>query len=75
MLTGAMRTAVELTVTHFHAVPDNDAAALGTAERQRMDRTFEAIEYVFFPSNHDIKRLVIFVSTDFTPGHFSSFLQ
>jgi hypothetical protein len=75
MLAGAVGTAVKLTVSHFHAMPNDHAAAMGASGRQGMDGTFEAVEYVPRIAKYHGKRLVILISTDFTPGHLSSFLQ
>jgi hypothetical protein len=73
MLAGAVGTAIELTVSHFHAMPDDHASAVGAARRQGMDGTFKAVKHVLLIPHHHFKRLVILVSTDFAFGHFSSF--
>jgi hypothetical protein len=74
MLAGAVRTAVEFAVSNFHAVPDDHTPAVGALGRKCMDRALKTIEYMPFVADHDGKRLVILVPTDFTFGHFSSFL-
>jgi hypothetical protein len=74
MLAGAVGTAIELAISHLHAVPDDHTSTVGALGRQGMDRALKTIENVSLVADHDGKRLVIVVSTDFTFGHFSSFL-
>ena len=74
MLAGTMSAAIKLTISHFHPVPDDHAAAVRAAGRQGVDRAFEAIEYMPLVSDHYGKSLIIFISTDFTLGHLISFL-
>jgi hypothetical protein len=69
MLARTMGTAVEFSVAHFHAVPDDLAPAVFTTRRHCMDRTFEAIECATFTQLNDLKCLVIFVATDITRSH------
>jgi hypothetical protein len=74
VLTGAVSAAVKLPVPNLHAVTDDRASAVGAFGRQCMDRAFETVEDVGFASQYHFKRFIILVSTDFTPGHRSSFL-
>ena len=74
MLAGAVGAAIELPISHFHTVSDDDAAAVLASRRQSMDRAFEAVEYMPLVPDHHRKSLIIFVSTDFTLGHLISFL-
>jgi hypothetical protein len=74
MLTGAVGAAIKFAVPHLHAMPDDHTPAVGALGRKRMDRALKTIEYMSLVADHDGKRLVIVVSTDFTFGHFSSFL-
>jgi hypothetical protein len=75
MLAGAVRTTIELAISDLHAVPDDHAPTVGALGCQCMDRALKTIEHVFLIADHDGKRLVIFISTDFTFGHFSTFLK
>jgi hypothetical protein len=74
MLAGAVGAAVELAVPDLHAVPNDYAPAVSALGSECMDRALKAIEHVSFVTDHDGKRLVIIISTDFTFGHISSFL-
>lgn len=69
MLTSAVRTAVELAVTHLHPVPDDLDSAVGTTGCHGMDRALKAIERTTLTSLDDLKSLVIFISTDITLSH------
>jgi hypothetical protein len=64
--------AAENLCLRFDAVPDNPAVAMRTNRRQRVDRALEAIEGVTLPANDDLKRLVIFVPTNFAFSHTQS---
>jgi hypothetical protein len=70
VLAGAMRTAIEDTLT-FHAVPDHTAAAVGAGGRQGMDRAFKAIEHVRLPAHAYFKAFVVYVTAHFT-SHLTS---
>jgi hypothetical protein len=74
MLARAMRTAVELSITDFHAMPNDLTSTMCTFGGERMDGAFETIEHMPLSAKHHLKRLVIFVSTDFALSHCSSFL-
>jgi hypothetical protein len=69
--TRAVHAAENLSL-RFDAVPDNPAVAVRTNRRQRVDRALEAIEGVTLPANDDLKRLVIFVLTNFAFSHTQS---
>jgi hypothetical protein len=69
-----MGAAVKLAVAHLHPVTDDHTAAVNALGRKGVDRAFEAIEHMSLLAHHYRKRLVIFISTDFTLGHFYSFL-
>ena len=53
----------------FHTVPDNPAVAVRADRRQRVDRAFEAIEYVMLSGYDHFKRLVIFILANFACSH------
>jgi hypothetical protein len=61
--------ATENLCVRFDTVADNPAVAMRADRRQRVDGALEAVKSVTLPSNHDIKRLVIFVLTNFTYRH------
>ena len=51
------------------AVADDPAVAVRANRRQRMDRTFEAVESVTLSAHDDFKRLVTFVLANFACRH------
>ena len=51
------------------AVADHAASAMGTRWRQHVNRTFEAVERVFFAVGLNRERLVIFVAAHFAGTH------
>lgn len=55
VLLGAVGAAVELAISHFHAVTDDLAAAVGAAGRHGMDGTFKAIERATLAALDDLK--------------------
>jgi len=63
MHTGAVGTAEEDTVD-FHTVTDDLTSAVRAFRRQRMDGTFETVEYVRFVVHAHLKTFVIFVPAD-----------
>jgi hypothetical protein len=67
-----MNAAIDLSV-RFHAVPDDPAIAVWADRRQRVDRTFEAIECVMLSGYHHFERLVIFIFANFACSHTQLF--
>jgi hypothetical protein len=65
---GAMRTAEELSV-RLHAVAHDLAMAMAALGRERVDRTFEAVERVGLAVLNHLERFVVVVSADFARGH------
>ena len=63
-----MNAAIDLAVG-FHAVPDDPAVAVRADRRQRVDRTFEAVERVMLSGYDHFKRLVIFIFANFACRH------
>ena len=53
----------------FDAVADDTAIAMWANRGERMDRALEAIEGVMLSAYDDLKRLVIFVLTNFAYRH------
>jgi hypothetical protein len=66
----AVDTTEDLSV-RLDAVADDTAVAVRANRRQRMDRTFEAVESVTLSAHDDFKRLVIFVLANFACRHTS----
>ena len=56
----------------LHAVSDDAALAMWTSGRERVDRAFEAVEYVTFSAGDYLKRLVILIFANFAFSHASS---
>lgn len=54
-------------------VPHDTAAAMFASRRQRVDRTFEAVERVGRSGHHHIERFIVFVATDFARFHDATF--
>ncbi|MGZ5544526.1 MAG: hypothetical protein ACXWIU_07605 [Limisphaerales bacterium] len=50
-------------------MPNNFAVAMIAFRSDHVDRTLKAVEDVRFVFKSDLERLVVFVSTMFTPGH------
>ena len=67
-----MNAAIDLSIG-FHTVPHDPAVAVWADRRQRVDRTFEAIECVVFSGYDHLKRLVIFILANFTCSHTQCF--
>jgi hypothetical protein len=63
-----VNAAEDLSVS-FHTVPDNLAVTMRTDRRQRMDRAFEAIKRVMFPTYNYFERFVVFILTNFASTH------
>jgi hypothetical protein len=74
MLAGTVGAAIKFAIANLHPVTDNHTATMGALGRKGMDRTFETVKHMFLSTDHHGKSLVILISTDFTPGHISSFL-
>jgi len=74
MLARAMCATVKLPITNFHAMPNDLTSTMCTFGGERMDGAFETIEHMPLSAKHHLKRLVIFISTDFALSHCSSFL-
>jgi len=70
--TRAVNAAIDLSVG-FHAMPDDPAVAVWADRRQRVDRTFEAIECVMLSGYDHFKRLVIFIFANFACSHTQLF--
>jgi len=70
--TRAMNAAVDLPIG-FHTVPHDPAVAVWADRRQRVDRTFEAIECVMLSGYDHFKRLVIFIFANFACSHTQLF--
>jgi hypothetical protein len=70
MLARTVSAAVKLAISDLHAVPDDHASTVGAPGRQGMDRAFEAVKHVRLIPHHHFKRLIIFISADFTLSHF-----
>ena len=67
-----MDAAIDLSVG-FHTVPDNPAVAVWAHGRERVNRTFEAIECVMLSGYDHFKRLVIFIFANFACSHTQFF--
>jgi hypothetical protein len=67
-----MNTAIDSPIS-FHTVPHDPTIAVWADRRQRMDRAFKAIEGVMLSGYDDLKRLVIFVFTNFAYSHTQLF--
>jgi hypothetical protein len=65
MLTGAVG-ATEENAVNFHTVTNDLTSTVSTFGRQRMDGTFEAIEYVRFAVHAHFKPFVVFGPADLT---------
>ena len=74
MLAGAVCAAVVLAISNFHTMTNNLASAVRARWRHRMDGTLEAVKCAALALHDDRKRLIIFISTDITLRHLSSFL-
>jgi hypothetical protein len=71
MLACAMSAAIQ-SVCCFHPMPDDPATTMGASRRQRMDRTFETIEYMGFVPHPHFEALIIRIATDFTGGSLAA---
>ena len=67
-----MNAAIDLPIG-FHTVPDDPAVAVRADRRQRVDRAFEAVEYVMLSGYDHFKRLVIFIFANFACSHTELF--
>ena len=75
MLARTMGTAIELSIANFHTMPNDLDSAVRAPWCHLMDRAFKAIECTALTCLDDLKGLVIFISTDVTLSHLSSFLK
>src|SRR5258705_5510718 len=64
----AARAAEEVSA-RFHPVAHDLAAAVLARRRQAVDRAFEGVEGMGGAGRHDLERLVVIVTTDFTSSH------
>jgi len=67
--------AAEKIALGFDAVADNFAAAMLAFGSKRVDGAFKAVEVMRDPVHHDLERLVVIVSTNFTLHDFLSSLR
>jgi hypothetical protein len=67
-LARAMRTAKDLVVL-FDAVSDDAALAMRTRRREGLNGALEAVERPWLVIHHDLKALVVVVSTNFAFCH------
>jgi hypothetical protein len=59
----------------LYAVPHDLAAAMATGRGKRMDGTLEAIKDMGLTGHHNLKGLVVFVSTDLALRHVTASLH
>jgi hypothetical protein len=63
--------AAKYSASLLRAMPDDAALAMWTSGRERVDRAFEAVEYVTFSAGDYLKRLVILIFANFAFSHGS----
>ena len=63
---GAVRAAEHNTTGCLDPVADDTATTMGASRGQRVDSAFEAVERMCLPILQNLKRLVVFVATQFT---------
>ena len=73
-LFGAVRAA-EHFPRDFQAVTNDATAAMFTGRSQRVNRALKTIEHMRRMLQPNLKRLVIVISTHFTPGHGRSLVK
>lgn len=74
MLARTVCTAVELAISNFHTMTNDLASTVRARGRHRMNGALEAVKCAALALHDDRKRLIIFISTDITLRHLSSFL-
>lgn len=67
-----MNAAIDMSIG-FNAMPDDPALAVWADRRKGVDRAFEAIKCVMLSRYDHLKRLVIFIFTNFACSHTQLF--
>ena len=63
--------ATEDSISFFHVVADDSAAAMRALRRQRVDRALKAVEDMLLSLQNYFKKFVVVISADFTLSHIN----